>query len=415
MSALIAFTAALAAQTTTPTSSTPATTPSEARPKAGETTYIDIEAGVGYSTNPQLSLNSDNGRAFGRVSAHAVYSRLSERSTTVLSAFAQNLTYTSRYGSQQSLSVDARHDTAVNERLRLFADASAGYDEGGQLDTRILSVPDVPPPPGTPGTPPVLLPPGSDFLSVTGKYYRFAAHGGGSLALSAIDSLTFNTGIERAVFRSRLQDSDYWTIPASIGYDRQISPRTHVGARVAYQHTDYNGPANFRMVTPQATLNVLLTERMTFNASAGVSFARVDDGTAVHRSTGADAEATLCNRGETSNFCARAGVHQQIATTAGPAKSVNLGVDYSHRIDADSSIQFSLEGSHYSAPISVITGHTFSRSNYYRAAADYTRRLGSRWFGGVNLAARKLTEAGPDPDTDFSGSLFIRYRFGDAR
>jgi hypothetical protein len=412
MSALIAFTAALAAQTTPP-ASTPATTPSEARPKAGEATYLDIEAGAGYSTNPQLSLTSDNGRAFGRIAAHAVYTRLSDRSTTVLSAFAQNLTYTSRYGSQQSLSVDARHDTAVNERLRLFADASAGYDEGGQLDTRILGVPDVPPLPGTPATPPQLLLPGSDFLSVTGKYYRFAAHGGGSLALSALDSLNFSGGIERAVFRSRLQDSDYWTIPASIGYDRQISPRTHIGARLAYQHTDYNGPATFRMVTPQATLRVLLSERLTFDAAAGVSFARVDDGTRVHKSTGADAEASLCNRGETSNFCARAGVHQQIATTAGPAKSINVGVDYSHRLDADSSIQFSLEASHYSAPISVIAGQTFSRSNYYRAAADYTRKIGNRLFGGVNVAARKLTEAGPDPDADFSASLFIRYRFGD--
>jgi hypothetical protein len=414
MSALIAFTAALAAQPT-PSASTPATTPSEGRPKAGVAKYVDIEAGAGYATNPQLSFTSDTGRAFGRISAHAVYTRLSERSTTALSAFAQNLTYTGRYGSQQSLSVDARHDEAVNERLRLFADASAGYDEGGQLDTRILGVPDVPPLPGTPGTPPVLLPPGSDFLSVTGKYYRFAAHAGGSLALSAIDSLNFTTGIERSVFRSQLEDSDYWTIPASIGYDRQISPRTHVGARVGFQQTDYNGPATVRMVIPQATFKLLLSERLTFDAAAGVSFARVDDGTRVRKSTGADAEASLCNRGETSSFCARAGVHQQTATTAGPAKSINAAVDYSHRLGVDSTIQFSIGASHYSAPISVITGRTFSRSNYYRAAADYTRKIGNRWYGGVNVAARKLTEAGQDPDADFSGSLFIRYRFGDVQ
>jgi hypothetical protein len=63
----------------------------------------------------------------------------------------------------------------------------------------------------------------------------------------------------------------------------------------------------------------------------------------------------------------------------------------------------------------VITGRTFSRSNYYRAAADYTRKIGNRWYGGVNVAARKLTEAGQDPDADFSGSLFIRYRFGDVQ
>jgi hypothetical protein len=412
MSALIIALAAQAATQSPPTAPTPPTATEER--KVGQSSYLDVEAGVGYSTNPQLSLTDDNGRAFGRISAHAVHTRVSERSTTVLSAFAQNLTYTGRYGSQQSLSVDARHDTAVNERLRLFADATAGYDEGGQLDTRIVGVPDVPPLPGIPDIPP-LLPPGSDFLSVTGKYYRFAGHAGGSLALSERDSLTFSSGVERSVFRSRLQDSSYWTIPASIGYDRQISPRTNIGGRVAFEYTDYNGPASFRSVTPQLTARMLLSERMTLNAAVGVAFVSVDDGISTHHSTGADASANLCQRGERSSFCARAAIHQQVATTAGPAKSISAGADYSRQLDADSSIQFSLEASHYSRPISVITGHTFSRANYYRVASNYTRKIGDRWFGGVDLAARKLTQAGSDPDVDFSGSLFIRYRFGDVR
>jgi hypothetical protein len=36
-------------------------------------------------------------------------------------------------------------------------------------------------------------------------------------------------------------------------------------------------------------------------------------------------------------------------------------------------------------------------------------------FGGADLSARKLAEAGPDPKTDLNGSLFIRYRFGDVQ
>jgi hypothetical protein len=36
-------------------------------------------------------------------------------------------------------------------------------------------------------------------------------------------------------------------------------------------------------------------------------------------------------------------------------------------------------------------------------------------FAGLDLAARKLTQTGPDPKTDFNGSLFIRYRFGDVQ
>ena len=65
--------------------------------------------------------------------------------------------------------------------------------------------------------------------------------------------------------------------------------------------------------------------------------------------------------------------------------------------------------------MSVVTARTFSHSTYIRGAAAYSRRISDRWFGGVNLAARKLTETGPDPKTDVNASLFIRYRFGDLR
>ena len=415
MSTLILLTAL--AQASTPAPSGAASTDLSPGPKIGQSTYLDVEAGAGYSTNPLLSLAPDQGSAFGRVALHAVHTRVSARSTTILSAYGEELGYTQHHGSQQSLSVDARHDAAVSEKLRLFGDLSASYDRGGQLDTRIIGVPNVPPLPGTPGTPPGLLPPGRDFLSVTGREYRFAGHAGGQLTLSARDSLNFSSGAERVVFKSGAinTNSSYWTIPVSLGYDRQISPRTTIGARVVAQRTDYNGPANYSMITPQFTARVLLAERLTFDGAVGASFARVDDGVTTRHTTGLAAQANLCSASERGQFCAHGSVDEQTATVAGPARSVSLGVDYSRRLDADSTIQFALSGNHYSSPISVITGRTFSNATYYRAAAAYTRRIGSRWYGGLNLAARKLTERGPDPKTDGSASVFIRYRFGDVQ
>jgi hypothetical protein len=412
MSALIII-SAVAAQAATPPASTAPTSPTEA-PKVGQTSYIDIEGGAGYATNPLLSLSSDQGSAFGRISLHAVHTRISARSTTVLSGYGEELGYTKHHGSQQSLAFDARHDTAVSEKLRLFADASAAYDKGGQLDTRIVSVPNVPPLPGV-VTPPELLPPGSDFLSVTGRNYRFAAHAGGQATLSPHDNVNFSSGVERVVFKSALTDTSYWTIPVTLGYGRQISPRTTIGARVSAQRTDYNGPGNFTMVTPQLTARVLLSETVTFGGAIGASFARIDDGVSTRHSTGLSAQADLCSRNERGQLCAQASVDQQTATVAGPSKSVNASVDYSRRLDADSTLQLSVSGSHYSSPISIVTGRTFSSATYYRAAAAYTRRISDRWFGGVNLAARKLVERGPDPKTDASASLFIRYRFGDVQ
>jgi hypothetical protein len=223
-----------------------------------------------------------------------------------------------------------------------------------------------------------------------------------------------SSGLERSIFRG-LDDTSFWSIPASVGYNRRVSSRASVGGRVAVQYTDYNGPESFWTVTPQLTASLLLSERLILSGALGASFAAVDDGTRTRRSTGLSASASLCKSGERTQFCGRASVDQRVATVAGPSKSVSAGLDYSRRLDADSTLQLSLDGSHYSSPISVVAGRTFSSSSYYRAAAGYTRRISDRWFGGVNLAARKLAQSGPDPQADFNGSLFIRYRFGDVR
>jgi hypothetical protein len=414
MSALVLF-AALAAQTAAPPATTTSPPADETTgPKAGEQTYVDLEAGVGYSTNPFLSQDS-HGRAYGRVAAHAVHTRFTARTSTVLSAYAENVSYTSLYNSQQSVSVSASHDAAVNEHLRLFGDLNASYTEGGQLDTRILSIPGLPPLPGSINVPPELLPPGSDFLTVTGRNYYLSAHGGGALSLSPRDSLSFTSGVERAIFRSTFEDTDYWSIPVSVGYDRRISERATVGGRLSYVKTDYNGPASFSTLSPQLTARVLLSENLTFSGAAGVSFSSVDDGIRKRHSTGLAASGTLCKVGEQTQFCARAAVDQSIATAAGPSKSVSAGIDYSRRLNADSTVQFSLDATHYSTPISIVAGQTFSRANYYRAAGSYARRIGTRLFAGVNVAARKLSQSGPDPDADFNASVFIRYRFGDVQ
>jgi hypothetical protein len=152
---------------------------------------------------------------------------------------------------------------------------------------------------------------------------------------------------------------------------------------------------------------------MSLNGAVGASFSSIDDGIETRHSTGLAASVTLCNAGEYSHLCARAAVDQTAATVAGPAKSISAGVDYSRQLDANSSIYLSVDGSHYSSPISLVSGQTFSTSTYYRAAASYTRSFGHRLFGGVNVAGRKLAEKGPDPKADLNASLFIRYRFGD--
>src|SRR5947209_10917502 len=112
MSPLFIF-LALAQAATTGGPTAPAS-PDASGPKvnSGESNYLDLEAGVGYSSNPNLSIINDQGSAFGRISLHGVHSRVSARSTTLVSAYAENVSYTNHHGSQQSANLYGRHDAA---------------------------------------------------------------------------------------------------------------------------------------------------------------------------------------------------------------------------------------------------------------------------------------------------------------
>jgi hypothetical protein len=155
------------------------------------------------------------------------------------------------------------------------------------------------------------------------------------LALGPRDALTFSSGLERSVFRSSFDDTSSWTIPASLGYSRRVSPRATVGGRLAFQYTDYNGPESFWTITPQVTGSLLLSERLVASGAIGATFSAVDDGARTRHSTGLSANASLCQTGERTQFCGRASVDQQAATVAGPSRAVTAGIDYSRRHDAN--------------------------------------------------------------------------------
>jgi hypothetical protein len=181
------------------------------------------------------------------------------------------------------------------------------------------------------------------------------------------------------------------------------------------EDTEYNGPARFRTVTPQVTGRLQLSPTLDLSGAVGASFASVDNGVTTHHSTGISANAALCSSTQSGSLCGRVTINQDSATTAGPSKVISFEADYSRRLDADSSLSFSASLDHYSSPVSFLTGRNFSSTTYYHAAAEYSRSIGHRLFGGVNLAARKDAVNGPDPKTDFNASLFIRYRFGDVQ
>jgi len=399
------------APTPAPSPTPPAATEILDPPQRGVANYIDLDAGVGYSINPRVGSGGSDGAGFGRLGVTGVHARSSARTTTILTGLAQVYFYTRDVGSQQSLRLTAIHNTRVNENLSLSGDLGLSYDKGGRLDTSLGGLSGVPFLPGG-INPPLLLPVGSDFLSVTGRTLRATGNLGAQWTLSTREFLNASSGLEYVRFDGAA-DSHYIGVPVSIGYDRQISTRTTIGGSLSARYTDYGGPGSFRSIAPALTFQTALSPTLSLRGNIGVSFGEADNGGVTSHSTGITASLAACSRGDRENFCGRVSIDQQAATVAGPARTIDVGVDYSRQLGPDDSIRFSVNASRFSSPVIFTTTPVFSRAVYVRGAADYSRRIGNRFSGGVSLAARKVTRNGPDPRADFSGSLFIRYRLGD--
>ena len=414
----VAAAVAIAVQSIAPQAAPPiaGTVPDSGTPVArlGNSTYVDLEAGVGYGTNPQLRILDSQAEGFGRASVHLVHTRKSERAATILSAYGENITYTGNGKSQQLVIITAHHDAAVSERLRVFSNLSASLNSGGQLGNRFVNIP-VSGLLSGPVIGPTLPPPDVTFLSVNDREY----HVGGQLGLvaqvNARDTLTVtgeaDYGFSRGGFRRH-----YAELSGLAGYERRLNERWTLGARVGVDQANYSNAADSTIFTPQATAHYQVSERWNVFGAIGASIADVKSNGISDRSTGLALDAGLCHQGKASSMCGHVSRSQQRATTFGPVKLLSFDLDYSRRLDAKQTIQLSAGISRSTSTAnSFALTVPFTNVTYVRSAAVLTRELNTKLFGGVNVGARKFTQIGPDPKADVSGFIFLRYRLGDVR
>ena len=309
MVSLLAVVSSLAQLTPAPPPETP---PPESTIEQGEdaslgvSTFVDLEGSVGYSSNPDLETDS-SGQGFGRVAINATHARQGDRSTTVLSLYGENTTYSGRSGSQQLLRATASHQVAVTETLRMFGDLTASLDRGGQLGTRFIGAPNAPVP-VPPSTIPSFPQSSDDLVLVGERTYRLSGQAGAQITLSQRDSMTIRSGAERVIFRGNQSDNDFTSLFGSAGYDRQLNERASAGHPIGHRHSDYSRDRTAREINPQ--VNGPPPDRRassTLVGAAGVSFAENDDGEDTQHSVGLTFDASICGRSERQTFCAASG------------------------------------------------------------------------------------------------------------
>ena len=380
-----------------------------AAPAKSSADYIDITAGVGYSTNPFLRTGDSEGSAFGRLAARGVHAWSGPRHHTSISGFIEGSTYFNDYGVESIFSIEGETQQKVSERVTVFGTAGFSGDLAGQLSNRFLFTPEVPEVPDPTLPPPTVEDP--DLFSFAGRQYRIYGQAGASIRTSARSNLSLSGGVQRIFYSGSSGLDDYTTIFGNGSYDYSLSERTTIGLSVNASNTNYDDSGDSTtIINPAFTVRTRVSEYWDISGGIGVSFADVDRDGDSDGSTALSLFGTACRTTRDERLCGRVSRYTNASSSSSLVTTSSIGVDWFKRVDEDSTVQLSASYAHYTSENDIIDD---TETNHARFAASYSRRLNQRLSAGADAGVRVLRREGPDPDTDITGSLFLRYRLGD--
>lgn len=387
--------------------------------------YLDVTAGVGAASNPSLGID-DEASAFGRLSGLGMHQWRSERTTTSLSAYAENTTYLRGNGSTQIF--DLRGDVvhSASPTLSIFGNVGFQGDVNGQLSNRFTSAipdfinptPEQPDQPAQPVQPDPLILDDDTFIGLDGRRYRLSGEVGFSLRTSERGSVSLSAGAQRNFSSRSGSRTDFNSYFGTGSWQLQYSERTSFGASVNVQYQDYDNGLSSTVVNPLATVSHQFSDQIYGSAAVGLLFT-----TQKQLLGGSDSSVDpsfsfkLCKSSERERFCGRLSRDARNslgAVTGSQGNSLMIttlaSVDYSRQIDANQSIQATLTGSRSSERSSL--GDDF-RTTYLTFLVGYDRKVRQRVAVGATAGVRKLFRTGPDPKVDVTANAYVRYRLGD--
>lgn len=388
----------------------------QAQEPARNTTFLDLEAGLGYSSNAGLRFDSESS-AFGRLSASGFHSWNSETGVISLRGYLENTTYFRHYGSKQLWSLGAATTQQLSPTVTVFGDLGFSGDFGGQLSNRLFYTPGDPvlPDPANPLPDPTVNP---DLFNINGRQYRLSGSVGASIRSGPRSSISLTAGAAHAFSTGDNKDADYTSFTGSGAYSRQVSERTSAGVRVSLSRQDFKRGGWSNTVNPAVFVSTQLNEQLSAEGSVGVMRVYQHFDGESDKSTSISFSGSLCNVTESTRFCGRVSRDATTGLTsavlggrAQAAITTSASLSYSRKLSANDSIQASLSASRYRTAASVVGVNP--TSTYVSGVVGYDRHIGARLFGGVQGGVRRLYQSGPDPDMDFNATVYLRYRLGD--
>jgi hypothetical protein len=365
---------------------------------------LDATAGLGYSSNPFLTVGDDKGSGFLELGLFSSYELVDEVSSSAAEAYYRRSQYLRNYDGSEAYGASLRTVYKINERLELRARAGLDSSILGERGSAVF----VPVPPLDPSDPPEPLDPDLRLFGLGQRQNQLSADLGFNYRLSEADILGGDFELRRVQYDG-VGLFDYTAASASASYTRALSERLQVGGRLAAQWIDYDAQGSSSAVyQPQLTASTQLSPLWKLTASAGLLIVRTRNSGVSDSSVGLSASVSGCRTTERSGLCLSA---QRDAAPSGLGevlRRTDLSADYSYRLDSKSTVRASVGLSRTGATSRDDLGAV----TFARASAGYEREISRRLTGGVSLGYRDIYGSGIGQSADVNGQVFVRARLG---
>lgn len=392
---------------------TACTFPATASAQANEPRLtIDLSFGGVADTNPFLLTNGDSAvAATVKVEPKVVWKNESS-SATIDSSFRLSQ-YTNKYGRDEAARIGAQAQMQMDERTSISTRAGFQSSRSTLQDSFFLNSSD----PFDPGFVPEV--PLTD-VTVAGRRVRvntFDASVGVDHILSPSDSISISAVTSYSKFSDGV-GSDYRTGFGNLQYSRRLSERTSVSASVNAGVADYIGrnAGDAKIVSPQFGIQHQLSERVSLNASAGVSYASIDDGVGARNgNTYISGQFSLCDRGVRSSFCGSMSRSAEPTALGGISAVTSVAINYDLKLSLKD--RFSISGRYGRTDRSSdpLFSAVRRKSEVYGAQIIYTRHFTDRVSLDIMPSLTKIYEPLVNRDPNYSIMASIRIRLGKLR
>lgn len=371
--------------------------------------YTDVSLGAGWSSNPYLQNGPSSSSISGSVTVIPRLTLTEDVTTFDLRGLARIEEFDEDIRTNTAYGLDASVAHSLSDRTQLRARAGFQGSIVG-VNSGFFNPPDV--------IDTNFLPPIADDIGLNGTNQRRTTFQGGagiSHSLSEVDSISLDVSASAVRFGDAIVQDEYNFFSQNVGYSRVLSETTSIGVSLGLSQVNYlnQSQGDSDIISPAITFEQQIGPDFNLSGSAGVSFARVDNGPlGKTNSTDFSGAFSLCRQGQSNNFCLSGSRQTLPSAFDGVRSQTSIGLGYSQKLSRKNDFSVSAGYSRSSNPVLGPNQVATETLEYVRGSATFNHRFQDRITGFISVGYSDSYQQGISREANTQASIGIRIRFG---